>query len=105
MISAIQAEWVIAKQARFVKDWKRMCKSAEETAESRKIRQQELADEVEALTADLSQVREQLASQEYVLGEKDEELVAKDSELTSWAAEATQMQQEIEWEREEKIRT
>lgn len=49
-ISAIQAERVIAKQARCLKDWKRICKSLEETAESSKSRQQELAEEVVALS-------------------------------------------------------
>lgn len=37
-ISAIQAEWVIAKQARHVKDWRRSCKSWEETAEAMKVK-------------------------------------------------------------------
>lgn len=37
-ISAIQAERVIAKQAQHLKDWRRMCKSLEETAELGKTR-------------------------------------------------------------------
>lgn len=57
-ISAIQAERVISKQARHLKDWRWMCKILEETAEAGKTRQQELAEEVAALSADLTQARE-----------------------------------------------
>lgn len=54
-ISTIQAERVIAKQARHLKDWRRVCKRLEETTESGKTRRQELAEEVAALTVDLTQ--------------------------------------------------
>lgn len=99
VISAVQTEM---KQAQLLKVWKCACKSAEEAAEVGKTTQRELTAEVAALKADLTQAQEQGASQEYVISEKEMELAAKDDELTSWAAEAAQMQREIEWERGEK---
>lgn len=98
-ISAMQAEQVISKQARYLKDWKRMYKSLEDKAESGKVRQQELVAEVASLSADLTQARKQVASQEFVLTEKDVELAGKDKELAIWADEATRIQRELEWER------
>lgn len=79
-----------------------MCKILEETAESGKARQQELAEEVASLSADVTQALKQVASQEFVLAEKELDLANKDKELASWAAEATRMQEELEWEREER---
>lgn len=37
-----------------------------------------------------------------MLGEKDLDLAGKDKELVSWVAKATRMQEEIEWERQER---
>lgn len=91
-ISEIQAERVIPKQARHLKDWRRLCKSLEETAESGKTRQQELEGEMAALAGDWTQAHEQIASQEFVLAEKELDLANKENELASWAAEATWMQ-------------
>lgn len=88
----MQVERVISKQARYLKDWKRMCKNLEETTESGKARQQELGEEVLALSADLTQAREQIASQEFGLAKKDLDLANKEKELVSWASEATRMQ-------------
>lgn len=79
-----------------------MCKSLEEMVDSGKTRQQELAKEVAALGADLTQAREQIASQEFILVEKDLNLTNKDNELAIWVVEITQKQQELDWESKER---
>lgn len=88
-ISAIQAQRVISKQARNIKDWIRMCKSTEENVEAGKARQQELAEEVSALGAELSQAWEQLASKDFILTEKEADLANKEKELAVRAAKIT----------------
>lgn len=64
--------------------------------------QQELAKEMTAITADLTQAREHIVSQEFMLAEKNLGFANKDKELASWTTEATQIQREIEWEHEER---
>lgn len=66
-----------------------MCKSMEETAETEKARQQELAEEVLALGAELRQAREQIASKGFFLTEKKTELANKERELAARMAEIT----------------
>lgn len=70
-----------------------MCKSAEETAEAGKARQQELAEEVSALGAELSQAREQVASMDFLLTEKEVDVANKEKELAVRAAEITRKQE------------
>lgn len=80
---------VISKQARNIKNWRHICKSVEETAETGKDRQQELAKEVAALGAKLSQTRDQLASKNFIVPEKEADLANKEKELTVQEAEIT----------------
>lgn len=81
-----------------------MCKSAEETAEAGKARQQELAEEVSALGAELSQAREQVASMDFLLTEKEVDVANKEKELAVRAAEITRKQEELDWERGERAK-
>lgn len=68
--SSVQLHRMISKQARHIKDWRKMCKSAEKTAEAGKAKQQEIEEEVAILGVELGQLREQLASKDFILIEK-----------------------------------
>lgn len=85
----IQVQRVISKQMQNIKEWRRMCKSTEETAEAEEARQQELAEEVSALGAKLSQAREQISSKGFVLIENETDLDNKERELVARVAEIT----------------
>lgn len=81
-----------------------MCKSAEDTPESGKARQQELTEEVSALGVELSQAREQVASKDFILTEKEADLANKERELAIRAAEIAWKQEELNWERRERAK-
>lgn len=81
-----------------------MCKSAEETAEARKARQQEMAEEVAALGVELGQLREQLASKDFVLTEKETDIANKEKDLAVRATKITRKQEELDWERGERAK-
>lgn len=79
-----------------------MCKSTEEMAEAGKARHQGLAEEVAALGAELSQSREQVASKDFILTEKEADLANKENELAVRATEITRKHEELDWERKER---
>lgn len=95
---------MISKQVRTIKDWRRVYKGLEETAEAGKAKQEELGGEVSALRAELAQAREQLASKDYILTVKEADLANKDKELSVRAAELTRKQEELDWERGERAK-
>lgn len=102
---------MISKQCRMIKDWRRVYKDLEETADTCKKRQEELEgevtslreelDEVTALRAELAQVQDQLASKEYVLTMKEADVASKERELTVQNAELVRKQEELDRERGE----
>lgn len=67
-----------------------MCKSAKKTTEAWKAKQQKLAEEVSALGVELSQAREQVATKDFLLTEKEMGVANKEKELAVRVAEITQ---------------
>lgn len=51
-----------------------------------------------ALGDDLSQAREQIASKDFILTEKEGDLANKERELAAWVAKIMRKQEELDWE-------